>query len=232
MFLSQQARRRMYRGGRPDRVARVLNRVSAAQFSAGFLTPATWVTMEVTGRRSGRIISCPLVVTRYHGERYLVAMLGRRANWVANVRAAHGAVVLRHGDLEEVQLVEVEPRERAPILRAFLAVAPGARAHLPVDRDAPLADFARIADDFPVFRITTTGRASDRLRPVRRRTWGDLPGWQRATVLVEVALTVTAVVDLARRPAAAVRGPKGLWWPLVFIQPVGPPVYLVWGRRR
>ncbi|WIM92855.1 nitroreductase/quinone reductase family protein [Actinoplanes oblitus] len=236
MLLSQAARRRMYRGGRPDRVARWLNRLSAAQFSAGFLTPATWVTLEVTGRRSGRTISCPLVVTRYRGERYLVAMLGRRANWVANVRAADGTVVLRHGDREEARLVEVEPRDRAPILRAFLAAAPGARAHLPVDRHAALADFARIADDYPVFRIITSGRPAEHHRPAGRRTWGELSPAQRTAVLVlgsvEVALTVTAALDLARRPAGEVRGPKALWWPALLVQPMGPPSYLVWGRRR
>jgi hypothetical protein len=53
-----------------------------------------------------------------------------------------------------VHLVEVEPAERAPILRQYLAVAPGARAHFPVSRQAPLADFERIADQYPVFRIT------------------------------------------------------------------------------
>ena len=34
-----------------------------------------------------------------------------------------------------------------------LQVAPGARPHLPVDRTAPLTEFARIAADYPVFRI-------------------------------------------------------------------------------
>ena len=155
MFLSHSARQWMYRGGHPNRLARVLNRVSAAQFGAGFLAPATWITLEVPGRRSGRTIACPLVVTHYRGERFLVAMLGERANWVANVRAAHGDAVLRHGRAEQVRLIEVEPGDRPPILRAFLAVAPGARPHMPVDRHAPLAEFAQIAADFPVFRLTT-----------------------------------------------------------------------------
>jgi hypothetical protein len=52
-----------------------------------------------------------------------------------------------------VQLEEVEPELRAPILRRYLAVAPGARPHMPVDRNAPLAHFQRIADQFPVFRV-------------------------------------------------------------------------------
>jgi hypothetical protein len=40
------------------------------------------------GRRRGRLISLPVVVADYEGERYLVAMLGEDVNWVANVCAA------------------------------------------------------------------------------------------------------------------------------------------------
>jgi deazaflavin-dependent oxidoreductase (nitroreductase family) len=154
MILSDALRRRMYRGGRPGRFARALNRLSAMQFGSGFLAPRDWITIEVTGRRSGHTVVCPLVMTRWQGGRYLVSMLGRDANWVANVRAADGKVVLRHRRREPVLLVEVDPGERAPILRRFLAVAPGARAHVPVDRHAPLSEFERIAADYPVFRVT------------------------------------------------------------------------------
>lgn len=157
MILTRDFRRRMYRGGRPNRLARALNRLSALQFAAGFLAPSNWVTLEVPGRRTGRTVHCPLVVTGYQGERYLVAMLGQGANWVANVRAADGVAVLRHGRCEPVRLVEIDPAQRAPILRRFLAVAPGARPHIPVDRHAPLSDFERIAADYPVFRVTVTG---------------------------------------------------------------------------
>jgi deazaflavin-dependent oxidoreductase (nitroreductase family) len=148
-------RRWMYRGGRPGWLARMMNRLSAAQFSAGLLSPARAMTLEVRGRRTGRLISFPVAVADYEGERYLVAMLGNDANWVRNVRAAGGRAVLRRRAREQVQLEEVDPSLRAPILRRYLTVAPGARAHLPVDRHAPLEEFERIAAQYPVFRITT-----------------------------------------------------------------------------
>ncbi|MFJ9012148.1 nitroreductase/quinone reductase family protein [Streptomyces canus] len=151
----------MYRGGRPNRVARVLNKLSAAQFSAGILAPGRWATLEVPGRRSGRPICLPVVIADHDGERYLVAMLGERANWVHNVRAAQGRAVLRHGRREAVLLEEVEPGRRAPILRRYLALAPGARAHLPVDRRAPVEAFEPIAARFPVFRIAIDPTAKD-----------------------------------------------------------------------
>ena len=111
------------------------------------------VTLEVTGRKSGRTLSLPLVIVILDGQRYLVSMLGENVGWVQNVRAAGGRAFLRNSGREEIQLEEVPPGERAPILRAYLRRAPGARPHAPVDKDAPLAEFERIAAAFPVFRI-------------------------------------------------------------------------------
>lgn len=153
------ARQWMYRDGRPHRLAKILNRVSAWQFSTRLLASKHWVTLEVRGRRSGRTIAFPLVIADYEGERYLVSMLGADANWVRNVRAAGGRAVLRHGGREPIRLEEVDARLRAPILRRYLALAPGARAHIPVDHHAPLEEFERIAGQYPVFRIVAGGSA-------------------------------------------------------------------------
>jgi deazaflavin-dependent oxidoreductase (nitroreductase family) len=145
----------MYRGNRPGGLAKVMNRLSAIQFSAGVLSPERAATLEVQGRRSGRTVSFPVVVADHQGERYLVSMLGEDTNWVRNVRAAGGRAVLRRRHPEAVHLEEVEAGARAPILRRYLALAPGARPHIPVDRRAPLAEFERIAAQFPVFHLTT-----------------------------------------------------------------------------
>ncbi len=142
----------MYSDRRPNPVAAVLARATAALASAG-LAPRRLVTLEVRGRNSGRLISLPVVVVDYEGERYLVAMLGHAASWVRNVEAGGRAASLRHGAREAVVLEPVDPGGRAPILRRYLELAPGARAHLPVDRRAPLGAFERIAPDFPVFRV-------------------------------------------------------------------------------
>ena len=145
-------RKWLYRGGRPNRVARLADRFTAA-LSARGVGPDYLVTLEVPGRRSGRTVSLPIVVADVRGERYLVSMLGEGVNWVRNVRAAGGDATLRHGRREEVRLEEVAPEQRAPILKAYLGRAPNARVHIPVDKDAPLADFERVAGRFPVFRI-------------------------------------------------------------------------------
>jgi F420H(2)-dependent quinone reductase len=150
--LPHQLDRWMYRGGRPNAVARALNGLSRRMAASG-RAPRQLYSLEVCGRRSGRTISFPVVVADHEGERYLVAMLGEGVNWVANVRAAGGHAVLRHGDREEVLLEEVDPKDRAPIIKSYLAVAPGARPHITVDSSAPVEEFEPIAADHPVFRI-------------------------------------------------------------------------------
>jgi len=141
-----------YRGGHPNRVARFLNRISAVLHATG-IAPNYMVTLEVVGRKSGKTISFPLVMTVIDDERYLVSMLGEQANWVQNLKAAGGRATLRHGVTEQVRLEEVEPAQRAPILKAYLQHAPGARPHIAVDKDAPLAEFATVAPQIPVFRV-------------------------------------------------------------------------------
>ena len=147
-----------YAGGRPNWMARLLDRGTAA-LSARGVGPEYLVALEVAGRRSGRIVSLPLVVAAVDDERYLVSMLGERTSWVRNVRAAGGEVALRHGRREEVRLEEVSPDRRASVLKAYLQRAPGARAHLPVDKDAPLAEFERVSARFPVFRVVPKSEA-------------------------------------------------------------------------
>ena len=141
-----------YRGGRPNRVARILDRGGAAVCALG-VAPDYMVTLQVPGRRTGRSVRLPLVMVVVDGERYLVSMLGEDVNWVRNVRAAGGRVTLRHGRSKDVRLEEVDPEYRAPVLKDYLKRAPGARAHLPVHKDAPLAEFERVSPRFPVFRV-------------------------------------------------------------------------------
>jgi hypothetical protein len=152
-------KRWLYRGQRPNRVARLVNRVWAAVGSSG-VSSNYLVTLEVKGRRSGRTIALPLVMVIMGGQRYLVSMLGENVDWVRNARAAGGRAVLRHGRREEVQLEEVAVGQRAPLLKAYLQRAPGARPHIAIDQDAPLREFEKIAARVPVFRVVGDGVAS------------------------------------------------------------------------
>jgi len=150
----QKFHRWLYQGGHPNALTRVINRGWAAVHSLG-IAPNYLVTLEVTGRRSGRMISFPLAMVPLDGERYLVSMLGSEAAWVKNVRAAGGHATLRHGRTEQVQIEEVSVEKRARILKAYLRLAPGARPHIPVDKSASLEAFEGIAAQFPVFRVVS-----------------------------------------------------------------------------
>jgi deazaflavin-dependent oxidoreductase (nitroreductase family) len=131
-----------------------MNRATAAVASSGVASNYL-AALEVAGRKSGRMFSLPVVIAIVDGQRYLVSMLGENVHWVQNVRAAGGRAVLRSGGREEVQLEEVPADQRAPILRAYLQRAPGARPHVPVNKDASLAEFQRVAAAFPVFRLVS-----------------------------------------------------------------------------
>jgi hypothetical protein len=205
--------RSMYAGGRGNAAARRFSRLWAAVFGWG-LMPRRWVTLEVPGRRSGRLTRFPLGMARYQDGWYLVPMLGQRSNWVQNARAAHGQVIVRHRRAQPCQLVELPAAQRAPVIKCYLQQVPGARPHIPVDRAAPVADFEAIAPRYPVFRVV-------RRDPPRKRHWGR---WILASVAALIVLFVVAAAAFAKLqptlaplglpagPAAAPSGPlDGTW---------------------
>ncbi len=142
----------LYRGGRPNRIAQWVNRLGSVIASTG-VARNYMESLEVIGRRSGKVISLPVVIAIVDGERYLVSMLGEDVQWVHNVRAAGGRAALRSAGLEQIRLEEVPVEKRAPILKEYLRRAPGGRPHVPVDKDAPLSEFEAVAKTRPVFRI-------------------------------------------------------------------------------
>ena len=99
-----------------------------------------------------------MVIATFDGNRYVVSMLGPESDWVKNIEAAHGDAVLRQGGRRAVHLVRVPPEKRAPILSEYVRVATSGRHHIPVAVGAPLSDFQRIADRYPVYRINPVQR--------------------------------------------------------------------------
>ena len=69
----------------------------------------------------------------------------------------------------------------------------------------------------------------------KKKKWSDLSTPAKVAVvvgsLVELALTAVAMRDLSKRSADEVRGPKWIWRLVSLVQPVGPILYLVLGRR-
>jgi deazaflavin-dependent oxidoreductase (nitroreductase family) len=151
--------RAMYQGGRANKTARQFAHLWATVFAWG-LFPKRWVTLEVPGRRTGELTRFPLGMAQADGQWYLVSMLGEGCNWVKNVRAAGGKVILRRRRAVAYTLIEVPPEERAPIIKRYLSQVPGARPHVPIDRRSALVDFEAIAHRYPIFRAipATAGR--------------------------------------------------------------------------
>lgn len=144
--------RYFYRNWRPTRLGRIWNSAYAWVSGLG-LTPHLLLTLQVKSRSDGRLCSTILVGASHKGQRYVVSMLGDNSEWVKNVRASGGEAFIKRGRSRPVTLIEIPPKERASILKAWCQVATSGREHLPVPYDAPISAFEAIAENYPVFRI-------------------------------------------------------------------------------
>ena len=71
---------------------------------------------------------------------------------------------------------------------------------------------------------------------MRQKQWKDLTDAQQQGIVflgvLQLALLITALIDIRRRPADAINGSKRLWTVVVFINGIGPIAYFVVGRKR
>jgi deazaflavin-dependent oxidoreductase (nitroreductase family) len=139
----------------PPRWLKPLNKVlmTAARVGLGM---KDLPVLTVPGRKSGKPRSTPLSVLELSGQRYLLEGFPG-ADWARNVRAADGAATLATGKRrEQVRLVELDPQEALPVLRAWPERLPdGAKIMADagvVDAVTPEA-FEAVAGKCGVFRI-------------------------------------------------------------------------------
>jgi hypothetical protein len=68
------------------------------------------------------------------------------------------------------------------------------------------------------------------------KKWADLSDRQRALLLgaaaAELSLKIAALMDIKRRPAERIRGPKALWRAAMVVNLLGPLSYFAFGRKR
>jgi hypothetical protein len=66
--------------------------------------------------------------------------------------------------------------------------------------------------------------------------WAHLSDGQRALLLgaaaAELSLKIVALIDIKRRPAERIRGPKALWRAAMVVNLIGPLSYFAFGRKR
>jgi hypothetical protein len=144
--------RLFYRNRRPTWVGHWVSQFFCWWARLG-LTPQSWVALRVRDRVSGHMRQDAVVIPTVAGQRYVVSMFGTISDWVHNLDAANGDAVISHSGSVHVRLVKVAPEERAPILQEYVRVASSGRKHFPLPVGAPLADFAAIASQYPVYRI-------------------------------------------------------------------------------
>lgn len=69
----------------------------------------------------------------------------------------------------------------------------------------------------------------------RKRRWSELSARQRTAICVagsvQISLCVAALVDIRRRPASELNGPKWAWTAAAFVNFAGPLAYFRFGRR-
>ena len=69
-----------------------------------------------------------------------------------------------------------------------------------------------------------------------KKRWADLSDGQRKLLLAaaaaELSLKITALIDIKRRPAERIRGPKAMWRAAMAVNLIGPVSYFVIGRKR
>jgi deazaflavin-dependent oxidoreductase (nitroreductase family) len=139
-----------YRERRATWLGKIFSRFWAAWSALG-LPSFRMVELELTGRKTGKPVRLAVVVVKLARHEYLVSMLGECA-WVRNARANPNATIVRFRR-RPVRLEEVPVGERAPIIQAYLRVAPGGRPHIGLGADAALTACERVAANHQVFMI-------------------------------------------------------------------------------
>ena len=154
----------------PALYRRLSRRLGPAATSLG-VAPEDVITLEVPGRRSGVIRRTTMVRVAWDGGHYVVSLAGE-SDWVRNVRAAGGRVVIGGRRRRAARLAEVPARQRAPVIRAYLlrwgrrrgsrAVAREARFYFGVGPDVSLEEIRGVAERYPVFSIQYEGDVGTR----------------------------------------------------------------------
>jgi Phospholipase_D-nuclease N-terminal len=68
------------------------------------------------------------------------------------------------------------------------------------------------------------------------KMWAELSDRQRTLLFgaaaAELTLKIAALIDIKRRPAERIRGPKALWRAAMVVNLLGPLSYFAFGRKR
>jgi deazaflavin-dependent oxidoreductase (nitroreductase family) len=134
-----------------------LERTAVPWFTSLGLTKRT-VTLEVAGRKSGKLRKVTVATIKDDAFSYLVSVHGE-SQWVRNVRAAHGRATIHSGRRIPVLLHELSIEDRAPILQDYVSKGAFGRSAVDIARQfgveptASIEQMDSLAEHHPVFKI-------------------------------------------------------------------------------
>jgi hypothetical protein len=89
-----------------------------------------------------------------NSRRLLVSPYGEVA-WVINARAVGKITLTKGTETKEYKINELDLKERAPILKKYLTLAPITQPYFDAKPDAPVELFLAEASRHPVFELNT-----------------------------------------------------------------------------
>lgn len=133
-------------------VDRIFNRLLGALASRG-MAPGYMHELIVRGRKSGREYTTPVNLIEQDGKRYLVAPRGR-TQWARNAEAAGEVELKRGAKRARYRIRTTTNEERPPLLKLYLDSFPSqVQRFFKVRAGAPVAEFAAVASDHPVYEL-------------------------------------------------------------------------------
>ncbi len=117
------------------------------------LSPSFNYLLEVRGRKSGKLYSTPVNLHQMDSKQFLVAPRGR-TQWVQNAEVSGEVTLTKRRQRRRFKLRPLADLEKPEILKSYLMRYRGAvQRFFPVQPNAPLEAFAKIAAGYPAFEL-------------------------------------------------------------------------------
>lgn len=116
------------------------------------VAPKIYYLLTVTGRRTGKPHSVPVVLVEEGKYRWLVAPYGV-VDWVKNARVSGMVNLSRRKRNENLSIQELPLEDAAPILKKYLEENPITKPYFDARVDSSLDDFVKEASSRPVFKL-------------------------------------------------------------------------------
>jgi len=116
------------------------------------IAPRIYYLLTVTGRKTGKPHSVPIVLLEQGGKRWLTAPYGE-VDWLKNARASGKVTISRQGWCEDFTIHQLSPDQAAPLLKEYLQKYPITKPYFDARLDSPLDEFIKEAKTKPVFEL-------------------------------------------------------------------------------